>query len=128
MSYHAKALEVLDDSVEFIRLHPDNFVPGGFNASVVAGRLATEALLIGASHAVIERYETWLIVSADIDWLSAGCRCPVEPREVFFHIAAFPEAGTNAFRAGVLLTALAPRVIAASPDERFVVKGDVRRQ
>ena len=125
MQYSEEDIQWLDSAVELIRSRPDMFLRGGFNASDVAGRLAGDALIIGASQIVITRFAAWHIVSADVDWLSAQPSCNVEPREAFFQIVAFPEAGVNSMRSEVLLTAFGSRVISASSRERLYIKGDV---
>lgn len=123
MRYSEEDIEWLDDSVEFIRSRPDMFLRGEFNPSDMAGRLAGDALILGALHVTITRGDMWHIISADNDWLSA--HPPVEPREAFFQIVRFPEAGDNSMRGEVLLTAFASKVISASPHDRFVVKGSI---
>ena len=125
MRYSEEDIEWLDNAVDFIRSRPDMFLRGGFNSSDVAGRLAGDALIIGALQVVITRFAAWHIVSADIDWLSAQPSCRVEPSDAFFQIVAFPEAGVNSMRSEVLLTAFASKVISASSHDHFTVKGDV---
>ena len=123
MRYSEEDIVWLDDPVESIRSHPDMYLRGGFNASSMAGRLAGDALMLGALHVTITRSDMWHIISADNDWLSA--HPPVEPRETFFQIVRFPEAGVNSMRGEILLTAFASKVISASSHNRFVVKGSV---
>lgn len=125
MRYSAADIKWLNNPVEWIRSRPDMFLRGGFHAADMAGRLAGDALIIGALKVVITRHAAWHVISADVDWLSIQPSCHVEPRQAFFQIVAFPEAGVNSMRSEVLLTAFASKVIAASLQDRFTVKGDV---
>ncbi|MBB3210722.1 hypothetical protein FHS27_006570 [Rhodopirellula rubra] len=94
-------------------------------AAVIAGAIANDAIVLGASDTRAFRFDDWWIISADSDWLNAPCKCFAPPTEAFRRVLAFPEIGVNSMRHEILATAFATSVVSLSPTDRIVVSGDV---
>lgn len=126
MKYTEDVLQSLGDPVEYVRANPDRFIAGGVpNLAAIAGDIALDALVLGATDVRTVRFGEWWIVCSNIDWLSVPCRCPAAPRDAFNRVLAFPELADNSCRHEILATAYAESVVSASGGDRFVVSGDV---
>jgi hypothetical protein len=110
--------------VEHIRGHPDLYLPGGrADATLLASRLAGDALLLGAGRVELSHDGCWWWVAADRDWMGVNPSVPV--REAFIRVIPFPEAGVNSMRSEILLTAFAEQVVTAADGARECIKGNV---
>lgn len=98
---------------------------GHVSAIALAEALAHDALVLGAKRVVIECYDEWTIVGAELDWLNVRGRYPhsLEPAELFRRLVPFPEDGANAMRHEVLTTAFASEVVTATPSSDLSITG-----
>jgi hypothetical protein len=107
--------------IDWMREHPEMFLallpPQGRDLS---GRLAHEALLMGAQNIQVTKSDEWWIISADSDWLDSP---DVGVQEFFERVVPFPEGGRNAHRYEILLTAFATKIITKSSKGTLIVKG-----
>lgn len=125
MKYTAAELQIVD-ALDHIRSHPEMYTPHGVpNPAIITHEIAGDALVLGATCVRVFQFDEWWIVSANVDWLTAACRCPAAPRETFERMLGFPEMSVNAMRHEVLATAYAKCVVSRSKSDRFVVSGNV---
>src|SRR5687767_46875 len=97
------------DPLKHIRSHPKMYLPGGIlDPMWLATRVSGDALLLGAVNAGSTRCGDWWVAWADHDWLQ---RDGQEIRELFDRILPFREAGVNAMRGEILLTAFAKDIV-----------------
>ena len=114
------------DPLEYVRAHPECFVPNGIpNPAVIANQIAGDALVLGATDVRVFSFGDWWIVSADADWLSIPCKCPASPLDAFSRVLGFPECQANEMRHEILANAYAECVVSVSTTDRFVVSGEV---
>lgn len=117
-------MQAIEDAVAYVKERPERFCrAGGPEPVEVATNLVSEALILGAREACVVRYGEWWVISSDEDWLQTHPQ--YVPKELFFRLVAFPEAGPNSIRTEVLVTAFAQQVITIGEDGHFVVKGHV---
>jgi len=110
--------------VEHVRSHPSLYLRGGiFDPVRGACRIAGDAMLLGSNDVTTDRIGEWLRVHSSTDWL-LGADHP-EVQALFESIVAFPEAGDNAFRGEILLTAFARDVYVSDASGGCVVKGEL---
>jgi hypothetical protein len=72
---------------------PEMYVPENDRARVIAARLASDALMLGATRVQADRIGMWSVVSADIDWLVLAANIEVSPADLFHRLVPFPEVG-----------------------------------
>jgi len=109
------------NALDHIRAYPELYIPGGEpKAWQLAERLASDALLLGASRVETSHSENWWFVAGDLDWLAIGA---ADIAELFRAIVPFPEAGINSMRSEVLLGAFADCVGIATPREFATIVG-----
>jgi hypothetical protein len=117
-------MEIQDDAVEYVLKHPGRFLnvlpPRGAD---LAGRVAHEAALMGATSVSIRLSDGWWVVSADIDWLAHS---EFHEIDFFYRIVPFPENGANSHRAELLLTAFAESLATICDSRPTVIKGDYK--
>jgi hypothetical protein len=117
-------MQAVKDAVAYVRQRPERFCQAGFpNPVELATNLVSEALILGGHETCTLRQGEWWIIGSEVDWLRT--HPDYSPRDLFFRIVAFPEAGANSMRAEILLTAFAHKVITVSGDGRDVIKGRV---
>ena len=117
-------MQALADAIDYVRQRPERFFRGGSPEPVeLVTHIVGEVLVLGGSETCTMRSGDWWIISSNVDWLAT---CPdYDPKELFCHIVALPEAGPNSMRAEILLTAFAQQVITASADHQVIIKGEV---
>lgn len=117
-------MQAMTDAVAYVRERPDRFCRAGFPEPIeLATNLVSEALILGGRETCIMRCDAWWVIGSDVDWLSIHPE--YAPKDLFFRLVAFPEAGANSIRAEVLLTAFAQQVITVGANVHMVVKGHV---
>ncbi|MCC9603768.1 hypothetical protein LOC67_24725 [Stieleria sp. JC731] len=125
MKFTAADLHVID-ALDHIRSHPEMYTQNGFpNPAIIAHEIAGDAIVLGATDVRVFQFDGWWIVSANLDWLTAPCRCSASPRETFDRVLGFPKLSVNSMRHEVLATAYAEYVVSLSKFDRFVVSGNV---
>ena len=125
MKHEAANLQVID-ALDHIRSHPEMYTPNGVpNPAIIAHENAGDAIVLGATDVRVFQFDRWWIVSANLDWLTASCRCSASPRETFDRVLGFPELAVNSMRHEVLATAYAECVVSLSKSDRFVVSGNI---
>lgn len=106
------------DLMNYLRDNRGRFFRSGeFDPVGMAEMLAGEAIRAGSGNVHISRRDRWLLVDADLDWLSE-----VE-NVVFDRVVPFPGAGPNGMFAEVLLAAFSDSVATASVEGVRVIKG-----
>ncbi len=117
-------LEIIDDPRPWIRDHPERFLgrrtPDGY---LLAGNLATDALLLTGAPVTLARAGDWWLVACQVDWMSMG---DGDPAEYFRRVVPLPpEAGPNSLRTEVLLGAFCEVVVTLGLEGRFCAVGAV---
>jgi hypothetical protein len=117
-------MKAMDNPIDYICRHRDRFLRAKKTEPIeLVERILGDALYSGASEcAALHKNEWWIIASAT-DWL--GGHETYAPEDMFHRIVAMPEAGQNAMRGEVLLTAFAQKVITATPAACTVISGEV---
>ncbi|MDQ1442462.1 MAG: hypothetical protein QOG97_2690, partial [Acidimicrobiaceae bacterium] len=105
------------DPVASVRQHPTwFFTTGRFEWRTAVALLVTEAMYSPSVNSVdVDRNGDWVAVSAEADWLDGDL-------EAFTKPTVFPEGGTNATRAEVVLTAFCEAVFTASHGQRSDIR------
>jgi hypothetical protein len=117
-------MQTMDNAVDYIRQHRAMFLRTKETTPIeLVERILGDALYSGASECTVLRQRDWWIIASTTDWLSG--HADHVPEELFQKIVAMPEAGQNAMRGEVLLTAFAQHVITATPYGCMVISGDV---
>jgi hypothetical protein len=111
--------------LEWMRRRPEMYAPEGISVASIAGRLASDALLLGAKHVRIDTVEGWGLVSAETDWLTVPVRAPVPVAELFQRLVIFDEGGPNAARAEAWVGAYCFAAYAVTDHERLQVVGEM---
>lgn len=98
------------------------------NQDFLATNIADDALVLGASTVVIKKEKGWWIIAADVDWLMAGHN--EDLKAIFQKILPLKNAGQNAIRREVLLTAFVDDILTWNPkiSEMEVIKGESTRE
>lgn len=127
MKYTADDLQPIGDPVAYVRDNPERFLAGGVaNLATIATDIAMDALVLGARDTRVFWSDQWWIIQSDFDWLHAACRCPPSsPQGAFTRLLGFPELAANSFRHEILATAFADCVASCSPNDRFIVVGNI---
>jgi hypothetical protein len=116
-------MNTLDNTVDYIRRNRDRFLRSKQTEPIeLVERILGDALYAGASECAVFRQDDWWIIASPTDWL--GGHNAYAPEDLFHRIVAMPEAGQNAMRGEVLLTAFAQNVITATPTECTVISGE----
>jgi hypothetical protein len=117
-------MKAMDNTIDYIRRNRGRFLRAKKTEPIeLVERILGDALYGGASECAVLRQNDWWIIASTTDWL-----CGHEayaPEDMFHRIVAMPEAGQNAMRSEVLLTAFAPKVITATPTACLVISGEV---
>lgn len=117
-------MQAMDNAVDYIRRHRVMFLRTTETAPIeLVERILGDALYSGALECTVLHKCDWWIIASTTDWLSG--HADYAPEELFQKIIAMPEAGQNAMRGEVLLTAFAQHVITATPHGCMVISGDV---
>ncbi len=118
--YTEQHIKIVDKPEEFVRLHPEMFLPLGKKDSVLlATRVAEAALFLGSANVTIHRSGHWMIVVSDFDWTE------LDQRDAFSGILPFPEAGANSCRPEFVIFVFSSCVCFKRANKQFVlVKGD----
>lgn len=117
-------MNAMDNTVDYIRRNRDRFLPAKKTEPIeLVERILGDALYAGASECAVLRQNDWWMIASPTDWLCG--HAAYAPEELFYRIVAMPEAGQNAMRGEVLLTAFAQNVITATPTACTVISGEV---
>ncbi len=96
----------LVDPVDFVRKNSDRFFiysDPRVRADEIATRICLEAMLCGSRSMRVERFGAWRVISSgDHDWFD-----DLDATALFSSMVPFPQAGVNASRGEVLVSALA---------------------
>jgi hypothetical protein len=108
------------NAIDHIRTHREMYFPDGkVSPRTLARRLVDDALILGATRCGCLNRDDWWLVWADKDWLD------VSPDggllALFSKIVPLPEAGVNAMRSEILLTAFADDVLVSEGHDLTVV-------
>jgi hypothetical protein len=120
------------DSITHVRSHPRMYFPSGEpTPSLIATRLADDALVLGAKSVCIVRADEWWIISADHDWLMLPHIESIGDR--FRNFTPFPESGANSCRSEIFVGAFATAAATWTPAEFTWILGaepddDCKRQ
>ena len=118
------SMNTLDNTVDYIRRNRDRFLKAKQTEPIeLVERILGDALYAGASECAVFRQDDWWIIASPTDWL--GGHKADAPEDLFHRIVAMPEAGQNAMRGEVLLTAFAQNVITATPTTCTLISGEV---
>ena len=100
---------LLIDPIRAILRSPKMYLGGEGKPSgeLLAARLMHTLILLDALPAQVSRSDSWWIIRSDKDWLLTEDAV----LQAFTRILPFPEAGVNAMRDEVLLTAFADAVV-----------------
>lgn len=114
----------MDNAIEYICRHRDRFLRAKKTEPIeLVERILGDALYSGASECAVLHQNDWWIIASTTDWL--GGHAIYTPEDMFYRMVAMPEAGQNAMRGEVLLTAFAQHVITATPAACLVISGEV---
>lgn len=106
--------------LEWVRSNPERLFLSGRPCPIEsATRVASDALLLGATDVQIVRQDDIWAVAADHDWLATGGPAI----EQFHRIVPFPELGPNSMRQEIILTAFAEAVGTVTGSARTVITG-----
>jgi len=104
--YTEKDIQVLTDSVGFVRRNPDMFLRlGEPNIHDFVENIVSTALLLGANKINVIKHDEWMFISSNVDWTKN------DERDAFSRILPFPEAGVNSCRPEVILVAFCTSVL-----------------
>jgi len=117
--YDEMSISVVDPLALVRQQESRFFIAGKFDPDEMAGQVAAEALLCGASCVKIDRREQWWILTADRDWLGER-----DALQAFRRLVSYPEGGENSMRSEVLLTAFAADVITVAHGEMVAIRGE----
>jgi hypothetical protein len=117
-------MNTLYNSVDYIRRNRGRFLRAKKTEPIeLVERILGDALYAGASECAVFHQNDWWIIASPTDWL--GGHAVYTPEDLFHRIVALPEAGQNAMRGEVLLTAFAQNVITATPTTCTGISGEV---
>lgn len=109
------------DPIAHLRDRRQMYLPeSGSIGLFLAQRLATEAMILGATSVQTSYRGDWWSVAADCDWLTDQ-KTTIE--ELFSQLVPFPQAGVNSIRSEVLLTAFAQDVVTTDMNEVRIITG-----
>ena len=103
---------------------PEMYVPENNRSGAIAARLASDALMLGATRVQADRAGMWSVVSADIDWLVLPASIEVCPADLFHRLVPFPEGGRREVRAEAWVGAYSQVAYVVSADARLRVVGE----
>lgn len=99
-------LHRLDDSLGFVRKHPEMFFASGQPEPLACiQHLIVEVLALGGADAQVNRVDDWWVVLSSFDWFGER-----DVHETFARIIPLPVVGQNASRVEVVVAAFADSV------------------
>jgi uncharacterized protein YlzI (FlbEa/FlbD family) len=121
--YGPKDLEVMT-ALELAKRREGDFFPeGSFSPARAVDHIRWEAGVCGVDDLDVQAVDGWWVVASKRDWLPAEG----EGLPAFTRFLRFPEAGVNASRLEVLLTAFSDVVVTAMDGKITVVADKVDR-
>lgn len=111
---------------QLIKNNPEKYVTNpGAPALDIASHLMTDALSLSAKKVMVQQFNNWFLISAEIDWVRVNLDNIKDISVVFSRLIAIPEKGVNSFRGEVLAYAFSTSCFVYEDEKTYVIKGDV---
>ncbi|MEQ9022533.1 MAG: hypothetical protein RLN82_07200 [Pseudomonadales bacterium] len=111
-----------DDALNFIREHPERFLPFGCKrCSSLIGLAVNQILSITEANTTAFKIDNWWGVSCEVDWITLQNKQTIN--QFFKTVTPCPQSAINSICIEVVLYVFANDVISISKDEIVSIKG-----